>query len=287
MTASKLPTLHAIIDRALAEGKSVVVGLLGTGEAYSGGAAALEETPAAAGGEAATGTGAVETAAGGEAGAGEAGAATAEGIAEKAALGADTIAAVPADIPAAPSAVPTSPLGEGGLGDTGGGGRARDSGAAGNASACVDAATPASPPSPSATAATTVPALPDAPSPPPAPAAILRQLLRSVLFPNLPADHPELAFWLRRVAAIPLPHNPLDQIMATMAKKGVPAVELSGRQVMHALITNRTLGLQIDALGLEFNLPATQPRWLRSWPTMARKGRPPLSFRGGRCAQHR
>ena len=35
VTAAKLPTLHRILDEGLAQGKSVVVGLLGTGEAYN------------------------------------------------------------------------------------------------------------------------------------------------------------------------------------------------------------------------------------------------------------
>jgi hypothetical protein len=37
VTAAKLPTLHRLLNAGLAEGKSVVVGLLGTGEAYGGG----------------------------------------------------------------------------------------------------------------------------------------------------------------------------------------------------------------------------------------------------------
>ena len=36
VTASKLPTLHALLAEGLADGKSVVVGLAGTGEAYCG-----------------------------------------------------------------------------------------------------------------------------------------------------------------------------------------------------------------------------------------------------------
>ena len=52
MTASKLPTLFELVHEGLSQGKSIVVGLLGTGEAYS---TANEASGGAAGGAAAAG----------------------------------------------------------------------------------------------------------------------------------------------------------------------------------------------------------------------------------------
>ena len=43
VTASKLPTLHSLLSEGLEEGKSVVVGLLGTGEAYTASETAAEK----------------------------------------------------------------------------------------------------------------------------------------------------------------------------------------------------------------------------------------------------
>ncbi|KAL1518957.1 hypothetical protein AB1Y20_003227 [Prymnesium parvum] len=110
VTASKLPTLHEVLDRALAEGKSVVVGLLGTGEAYG-----------------------------------------------------------------------SNDCGEGGS------------------------------------------------TLPPAPSSILRTVVTSVLYPESDPTSEVVRQWLRRIDALALPSNPLDDIMATLALKGAGAVELSGR----------------------------------------------------------
>ena len=109
VTASKLPTLHSLLDEGLARGKSVVIGLLSTGEAY--------------------GT-------------------------------------------------------EGGANSTAG-------------------------------------------SLPPAPSAILKTVISAVLFPNAKtnsADEAEAAAWLRRSEALVLPANPLDDIMRSLADRGVPTV---------------------------------------------------------------
>ena len=79
VTAAKLPTLHALMRKGLAEGKSVVVGLLGTGEAYGGAEAGGAATGGATTGGAATGrasTGSAATV--GAAGSGTGGAATAD-----------------------------------------------------------------------------------------------------------------------------------------------------------------------------------------------------------------
>ena len=88
VTAAKLPTLHAHMRKGLAEGKSVVVGLLGTGEAYgsteAGGAAAggAAGSPAGSGAGGAAGSaaggaasGAASGTVGGAAGSGAGGAA--------------------------------------------------------------------------------------------------------------------------------------------------------------------------------------------------------------------
>jgi len=68
---------------------------------------------------------------------------------------------------------------------------------------------------------------------PPAPAAILRSVLFTVLYPGVPADDTEVVCWSKKIDALSLPTNPLDAIMNRLASQGVPAVELSGRQVQY------------------------------------------------------
>lgn len=71
--------------------------------------------------------------------------------------------------------------------------------------------------------------LPTAGNLPPAPSAILKSVITSVLYQNEPSSIVEMRQWLVEAEALQLPSNPLDEIMSFLAAKGVPSVELSGR----------------------------------------------------------
>ena len=144
VTACKLPTLHALLDAGLAAGKSIVIGLQGTGEAYHG----TEDKEA--------------------------------GLRENYAK--------------ATSFDPAHRPGEGST----------------NSGNFAFAGLPA------------------------APSAILKSVLTSVLFPGDHTTCGELRRWLEAADALRLPANPLDEIMSSLATRGVPVVELSGRQEVAA-----------------------------------------------------
>ena len=84
--------------------------------------------------------------------------------------------------------------------------------------------------------------------------------------------------WLGRIDALPLPSNPLDDILTTLAHKGIDAVELTGRSSDPCCIHNRPCRihtLSTTPSVMPPSLPFPSPTLPRALPPRPRP-RPPF-----------
>ena len=218
VTASKLPTLHSLLSEGLEEGKSVVVGLLGTGEAYTASETAAEKEGNGGGKEgsgrksAAAATtpppsrASAASAASGAAASGSGGPIEVDLTKDEVVDLSDDEDVVEVPAPPANGSGKGSKEKEGGGKDGNGAAASGSGGGGGGGGGGVGL--------------------------PPAPSAILKSVLTSVLYPHEDVSRPsaELSRFLAAAEALQLPPNPLDEIISTLTSKGVPVVELSGRQ---------------------------------------------------------